>query len=581
MNNEQQQQQQPQLKAKEDKPANHDDYDFVIDIPEIGEIAKKGYICEFSPAVQQKIKKHVAENMNHHLELANDGISSFNRIIPFDRFDALGSILDHDNNLRVAFTGLFNRGKTFCINHLAKVLGHNTNLLSGNQYSTKGLSFILSKFMLLDTMGMNSALLLESINRAKKLIEHEFPEVPLPKNSNIQSEFNEYRKKCNERDIKFNNRAYELATINKKCVESFLQNLIFNLTNVVVVVVNELTFIDQMYISGVVKSLKNYFASQARRGLPLNKYKKVIVLHNYHTCSEHKEFNELKTKYVDQVYLGKTTMVDVSVSGAQMKIPVHESNNSETTHLFIAKEGSKAGANNNATFTYLQQIFQTLSFPSDTSIVTNLCMDMHYLLGKYLKHISAQVDLVTNDTCEIAFKMINCPKALQYHCNKLDYSDGFEMTLSKGNAYDPRIDIRMAKNYFLVLVDAAGITSGKNAHFKTTDSQISAKMTIEGDLEIRGRRSLSRRAFKISEQGTVTFSPDVCDVYASEDESKKTIKLKPEDWEMLERPYGSFIKRIHVPPKYDRMNIYSLGIEDGVFAVLLKLREGSASHEVA
>jgi hypothetical protein len=135
--------------------------------------------------------------------------------------------------------GLYDKGKTFLLNSLA-----NTLLESGKIYNTEGLSFKYVekdsfRHVLLDTQGMESPV---------TVVSHSDP----------SSVFAAH-----------------------KATELFLRDVACNLADMFIVVVNDLTYSDQLFLSQLAKTVKE----------SEKEIRQIIVVHNFRTIKDEEEAN--------------------------------------------------------------------------------------------------------------------------------------------------------------------------------------------------------------------------------------------------------------------------------------------------
>lgn len=166
------------------------DYDIVIDIESL-EDAYEGWPITVTDDAKEQVLKLIEENrFKKAEEEANQHEGKRSR-----------------TNLVVSAIGLFNNGKTFLLNKLAKIF-----LPSDTSVHTRGLSFILpnpkvgSEFVLLDTAGTNSPM-------------------------NVTGK--------HDTDDKM---------VAKRSTELFLQNLVVHLSDVLIVVVSHLTYVVKLFL---------------------------------------------------------------------------------------------------------------------------------------------------------------------------------------------------------------------------------------------------------------------------------------------------------------------------------------------
>lgn len=143
----------------------------------------------------------------------------------------------------------------------------------------------------------------------------------------------------------------QLSIIDKKSTEMFTQDLVFHLTDFIIVVVNDLTWPDQEYLLALNNKLKKSEKATSYFG--------VVVVHNFKETDNEEEFLALWKEQVVSCYHGESSTVHFGVSvrdeSTFMRAAPKDSDvfyftsrnpmteREEMRHVAIAKEGSPAG----------------------------------------------------------------------------------------------------------------------------------------------------------------------------------------------------------------------------------------------
>eukprot|EP01102_Stenamoeba_stenopodia_P021363 TRINITY_DN858_c0_g1_i1.p1 TRINITY_DN858_c0_g1~~TRINITY_DN858_c0_g1_i1.p1 ORF type:complete len:581 (-),score=139.62 TRINITY_DN858_c0_g1_i1:112-1854(-) len=143
----------------------------------------------------------------------------------------------------------------------------------------------------------------------------------------------------------------QLSIIDKKSTEMFTQDLVFHLTDFIIVVVNDLTWPDQEYLLALNNKLKKSEKATSYFG--------VVVVHNFKETDTEEELLALWKEQVVSCYHGESSTVHFGVSvrdeGSFMKAAPKDSDifyftsrnpmndREEMRHVAIAKENSPAG----------------------------------------------------------------------------------------------------------------------------------------------------------------------------------------------------------------------------------------------
>lgn len=211
-------------------------YDWIVDVQLLSDVSRTGWRVEFNDRFLNRLGSSAREQLKSDRawrsadgQIVTDGLG---------RPEAVGWA-----GAVVAVLGLYDKGKTFLLNHLTE-----SKLPSGKKVATKGLSFKHveldggSEFILLDSEGSYSPV---------KVTD-------------------------------------ELSVVEKEATEHFLQELIFEMSDYFLCVVNDFTSLDQRYLDKLTRNLQNS-----------NKdFREVIVVHN---CKEVIDEDTLRHVWETQV----------------------------------------------------------------------------------------------------------------------------------------------------------------------------------------------------------------------------------------------------------------------------------------
>eukprot|EP01120_Amphizonella_sp_Union-15-10_P016211 TRINITY_DN8475_c0_g1_i1.p1 TRINITY_DN8475_c0_g1~~TRINITY_DN8475_c0_g1_i1.p1 ORF type:complete len:650 (-),score=151.01 TRINITY_DN8475_c0_g1_i1:117-2066(-) len=198
----------------------------------------------------------------------------------------------NQTNTLVSVSGLFNRGKTFLLNKLAK-----TALPSDYKVTTKGLSFVLpfddnvKNLIFLDTAGTNSPLMLAHDESTNRLL------------------------------------------IEKKSTELFLQDLVFAMSDVIIVVVNQLTWPDQEYLEVLQDKLRK----------SNKEFRQLYVVHNFYDVRTERDLLLMWRKHVLRSYAGSQKTVQVNLENGPQPARYFVTKGQTVSHVFLANDNSPAG----------------------------------------------------------------------------------------------------------------------------------------------------------------------------------------------------------------------------------------------
>jgi hypothetical protein len=128
----------------------------------------------------------------------------------------------------------------------------------------------------------------------------------------------------------------------RKVCESLLQNFMVDKSDIILIVVAQLTFSDQLLIQRITRQFKE------------KSKKKIFIVHNYYTISENAYIDEAIKKDVIDVFDVKTQSIPQmdtcsTFKGETNKRYFAERNNSNVMHVIMAREGTPAGEYYNET----------------------------------------------------------------------------------------------------------------------------------------------------------------------------------------------------------------------------------------
>lgn len=297
----------------------------------------------------------------------------------------------------VAVVGLYNRGKTHLLNSIS-----GAKLLSGLQVHTEGLSFKMPEdkekyhFTLLDTAGSHSP---------------------------VQS-------------------ASRNAIEDRKATEFLLQELVFDLSDIIIFVVGDLTWFEQESITELTTRLEQCGDKKS--------FKQLFIVHNWMNVSSVKDFDDWKQRVVELYPGGDKT------SGHY--------NWKNTRHLFLARDGTPAGHKyNNYTYDTLRLwcsgIIQTPARGSDW------IMNLPKLLAVHMSgvveddvaesHIELRED-PTDHTMKYVWAHHSDSKEFKLRNVRFRTESGKE-TLLKSDGFFPRTDIVESTEGTTIYVEVPGV----------------------------------------------------------------------------------------------------------------------------
>jgi len=469
-------------------------YDMVLDVTSIVEVGKPftGWPLEFPPQVQQAIETEMSNSTKDNssetikLEVKDEKIIS-DKIFP-------GKIQS-----KVAFVGFFNRGKSYILNKVASA-SENDRLPYGSAVTTRGVSFKrfstdTQNTLYIDTAGTNSPISLqlkkfckeELIKRGEisTLIDDKL-EPPSHLTATEQEKWssektvviNEMKKKVRERTL-----------VTKKATENILQDIEFGLADILVYVVNEITWNDQQAIQALTNMMDPKNTGKALR--KKTNLRNLVVIHNFKEVSDSKELDKMITKYVTDIYKQSISIKEVvGPTGEVIKCKVFENTTEKLLHLFLAKEGSEAGNHQNpATFGYLQTLIRvsTGSENREDSFLTEFRKLCHHKLDEYFKDFNDSGLYYDRKTKKLLFRLenrnlnnkdhvgdvksVNENAPLRLIRDKLEF-DGIVMKLGSKNLFNPPMLVMSREEGLYIFLEIAGQLPKDHPALKTETNSI-------------------------------------------------------------------------------------------------------------
>jgi hypothetical protein len=322
----------------------------------------------------------------------------------------------------IGAVGNMNKGKTFVLSKLSKI-----KLPSGTSINTKGISVKYPeleknenrKYILLDSAGLETPIL-------KNSGEDEIGE-------DIVENYNKFREKA--RDI--------IIT------EAFLQNFIISNSNILLLIVDILTYSEQKLI--------NKIKDEIKKG---KKEKKLFIIHNLKTFQKREEVK----KYVNEV-LFKSRTFDLQlhdeVTAENIKMEGEHFTEKETKgvkiyHLLFAADGSEAGnIYNNYTIKFIEKQYSDVFTKRKFDVINEVIEKFNIASSKILKEKIEIEDFISKE--EIKEKKIialkdNSKKIVLKKC----YTDELGFQSFKGNGFEPQYNYFKNDKYIEIRVELPG-----------------------------------------------------------------------------------------------------------------------------
>ncbi len=285
-------------------------------------------------------------------------------------------------------------------------------------------------------------------------------------------------KKYEEEELKYKRElkreAIDQATINKKAIEEFLQHLIFDMSDVVAVIVNEMTFQDQQYIQAMASNIKKYIHNEINKGRTPSKYDTMFVIHNFKACKDIYTFDKLRKDYCEDCFVGEIVTKNVvkQNQGGTKEIKIFENEVTETegyrmTHLFLGQEKDQDSKeqiyemadNNSFTIEYLRQVVGNINGVRSDSTLTKLLQSVSDRLLAFYKpeqHGKNEIEARLVYDAESKQLKIRVFDKVQMKTTKV-VTKGYSLDLSYGLVYEPKVDIIKTDDLMILMLDVPGI----------------------------------------------------------------------------------------------------------------------------
>ena len=325
--------------------------------------------------------------------------------------------------LKVGVLGNGNVGKSFLLSRLFGV-----EIPSGFSVTTEGLSLkynIEDRYIILDSAGLQT---------------------PLLTDENLFDDKDEENKK----------KKYESLYKDKTQTENFIQNLIIDISDMILIVVGKLTFNEQRLINKIKKVLES--SNQ--------KNKIIYVIHNLinfqtkEQVEEHIKINLLKSasfnlKYIPNI-ITSTNNSQKSYKGREILVEEEKISNIKSFHLIMARENTEAGDYyNNFTYTLLNDQFNFFTDRNPLSIIDEIKNKFVSWSGEILEEkISEEnIEIVNAENSneeKIIFK--KSENSNLEIIPKSCISDELGLNIYRSNGFDPNYYYYIENDEYLVIV---------------------------------------------------------------------------------------------------------------------------------
>ena len=264
--------------------------------------------------------------------------------------------------IKIGVIGNSNKGKSFILSKISKI-----NLPSGTSIKTEGLSikypeleeYKERKIALLDSAGLETPVLNEEgekkeedINEKKEKTETE--NIKEDAKSIKEEMENEDSKEKNGNEEKNQKEIFKEKSREKMITELFLQNYIINNSDILIIVVDILTYSEQKLINRIKSDIKR---------AKINK--SLYIIHNLKTYTSVKQVED----YINNILLKSVTFdlekketISTKKESKTGAIYYEKNCHPQIYHLLFANEGSEAGKYyNRNTLDFIENIYQNIT----------------------------------------------------------------------------------------------------------------------------------------------------------------------------------------------------------------------------
>ena len=256
--------------------------------------------------------------------------------------------------IKIGVIGNSNKGKSFILSKISKI-----NLPSGTSIKTEGLSikypeleeYKERKIALLDSAGLETPVLNEEGEKKEEDINEKNEE---KENENLEKDENKDSKGKNENEEKNQKEIFKEKSREKMITELFLQNYIINNSDILIIVVDILTYSEQKLINRIKSDIKR---------AKINK--SLYIIHNLKTYTSVKQVED----YINNILLKSVTFdlekkeaITTKKESKTGAIYYEKNCHPQIYHLLFANEGSEAGKYyNRNTLDFIENIYQNIT----------------------------------------------------------------------------------------------------------------------------------------------------------------------------------------------------------------------------
>ena len=323
--------------------------------------------------------------------------------------------------VKIGVVGNANKGKSFLLSKISKM-----SLPSGMSVKTEGLSIKYPelkgnqnrRIVLLDSAGLETPVLDSGKNNLEGKDKNEI-----------------FKEKCRDKLI----------------TELFLQNYIIHNSDILIAVVDILSFSEQKLLLKFKKEIEN-----AQRNQP------VIVIHNLKTYTTIEQVDD----YIENILLKSATfklekgpIVDTKNTNFKIKYILYEKANEKTPaifHLIYANENSKAGSHYNGfTLNFIENSYQSITNHTSYDVIETTKERFIQVSKEILEKKEKENDITKDSFDERYPNYIKLKRDKEITLKKCFIDEiGFSNLITNG--FEPKYNVFKKDNKIIIRVEAPG-----------------------------------------------------------------------------------------------------------------------------
>ena len=352
--------------------------------------------------------------------------------------------------IRIGVVGNVNKGKTFILSKLSKII-----LPSGTSISTKGISVKYPelkdnnkrKYILLDSAGLETPIKKDDISKLRVSLEdNKDNELENNSENNDDSNKNSELKKIKIKDQKFKEKIRDILI-----TESFLQNFIISNSNILLLIVDLLNTSEQKLINKIKHDIKKANKKEI---------KKLFIIHNLKTYRT----KEQVEKYLNEVLFNSGTFdlqrhEDITADTKTIEgehFTETEEKDIKVYHLIFAADDSEAGNYyNKYTINFIEKQYSDVYTKTKFDIIEEVKKQFSISSKRYLNKKIELSDFNSNEEIKQE-KLILLKDKNQEVSLKKCFTDELGYQQFKGSGFEPPYTLFKKDNILDLRIEVPG-----------------------------------------------------------------------------------------------------------------------------